>query len=95
MLHSLIIFDGWLIAFTKNANLVINEERFIQLLAPWYGIVKYYFAILACLQSTICNNNNATSMIKQKAALKAAQASKKVKYMDNSLIAKNVKITAL
>lgn len=58
-------------------------------------MAKHYPAILACLQSIISSNDNATSKIKWKATLKAAQASKKDKYIDDLVAAENAKITAL
>ena len=95
MPHSLIMSDGCLIALAKSAESVMNEKSLIQFLAPWYGVAKHHPAILACLQSTISSNDITTSKIKRKAALKAARASKKVKYMDNPVAAENARITVL
>lgn len=93
--HSLVILDNCLLTLVKNASTLINSESLIQFLKPWYGMKKYYFEILACLQSTISTNNNVTSKLEYKATLKAARVSKKIKYMDDPVIAEAVKITAL
>lgn len=52
---------------------------------------KHYLGILACLQNTLPSNTNAISKLKQK----AAQISKKIKYIDNLLVAEATKITAM
>ena len=94
MPYSLIISDGCLIALAKSADSVMNEESLIQFFASWYRVAKHHPVILACLQSTIPNNDDATFMIERKAALKVARAFKKVKYMDNPVAVKNARITA-
>lgn len=71
MCQNLIMFDSCMIVFAKNADSIMNKESFIQFLAPQYRVLKYHLAILACLQSITPSNNDATSQIKQKAALKA------------------------
>lgn len=95
MPHSLIMSDNCLLAIAKSADLLMDEESLIQFLVPWYGVEKHHLPISACLQSTIPSNDHATSKIKQKAALKAARASKKVKYLDDPVAAEAARITAL
>lgn len=95
MPYSLIISDNCLFAIAKSANLLMNEDALIQFLILWYGVEKYHLAILAYLQSIIPSNDNATSRIEQKTALKAARASKKVKFLDDPVVAETAKITVL
>lgn len=87
--------DSYLITFAKSADSVMNNEYFIQFLAFWYRVAKYHPVILAYLQSTIPSNDDAISKIEQKTALKTAQASKKIKHIDNLVATKNTRITAL
>lgn len=56
---------------------------------------KHYVGILVCLQNTFSSNTNATFKLEQKAALKAARAFKKMKYIDELIVAEAVKITAI
>lgn len=64
-------------------------------MVPWYGVKKHYLAILACLQSTFPHNDDATSKIKQKATLKAAKVSKKIKFLDHLVVAVTARIIEL
>lgn len=95
MLYSLIISDNCLLALAKNAAILIDLESLIQFLSPWYGMEKHHLDILACLQSILPSNTNATFKLEQKTALKVAQASKKMKYIDDPVVAEAAKITAM
>lgn len=95
MFHSLIMLDNCLFALAKNPNTLINLISIIQFLVLWYRIKKHYLGILAYLQSIIPINNDATFKLKWKTALKATQASIKMKYIDDLVVAKAAKITAL
>lgn len=87
--------DSCLLVIAKNADLLMNKEAFIQFLILWYGVEKHYLVILAYLQITFPSNDNAISRIKREATLKAAQASKKVKFFDDSVTAETIRIIAL
>lgn len=91
MLHSLIMSNNCLLALAKNATVFVDSESFIQFLSPWYRMEKHHLGVLACLQNTLPSNTNAISKLKQK----AAQISKKIKYIDNLLVAEATKITAM
>lgn len=87
--------DNCLLALAKNAAVLVDSESLIQFLSPWYGMEKHHLGILACLQSTLPSNTGAASKLERKAALKAARASKKIKYMDDPVVAEAAKITAM
>lgn len=94
---SIIMSDICLMAIAKNANILIIVDSMLQFLEPWSGVKKHHIEFLACL-STATNIQDPASFSQQsdqKAALVAAKASKKVKYMDNPVIAKAAKMTAL
>ena len=95
MPHSLIMSDNCLFAIAKSADLLMNKEALIQFLVFWYRVENHHLAILAYLQSTFPSNNDGISRIKWKAALKAARVSKKVKFLDDPIVTKTAKITAL
>lgn len=87
---SLILSDDCLAALAKSGSTLTDSDSFIKFLEPWYGLNKHYTEILACLEST-----TSSTSVNQKAALKAARASKKIKFMDNPAITEAAKITAL
>lgn len=95
MPHSLIMSDNCLLALAKNADLFVDAESLIQFLVPWYGMKKHHVGILECLQSIRSGNNDAGSRLERKAALQSARTSKKIKYMDDPVIAEAARITAL
>ena len=84
-----------MLAIANNADLLINKKAFLQFLLFWYRVKRYYFAILAYLQSIFLKNKNIISKNKQKTILKSAQAFKKIKFLNNLIIAKIAKIIAL
>lgn len=95
MSHSLIMSDNCPLALAKNANDLVDLESLIPFLVPWYGIDKHHPGILACLQSTLPSSPNVPSKLERKAVLTAARTSKKIKYMDDPVVAKAAKITAM
>lgn len=92
--------DCYLIALIKSEGL-LNITELIEFLEPWHGVSKYVQEIFHCLEKNRSPPNpevsvsNLPSKIARKAALQALQASKKLKLMDDSLIAKEAQIVAL
>lgn len=77
-------------ALAKSGGTLVDSDSLIKFLEPWYGLDKHCTEILACLDSTISSNS-----IDRKTALKAAQTSKKIKFIDDPAIAEAARITAL
>lgn len=95
ILHSLIMLNNCLLTLAKNAIDLIDSESLIQFLVPWYRMEKHHLGILVCLQNTFPSSPNIAFKLERKAVLKAVQASKKIKYMDDPVIAKAAKITTM
>lgn len=79
-----------LAVLAKSRSIFIDFNFFIKFLASWYGFDKHCTEILTYLNITAL-----FTLVNQKAALKAAQASKKIKFIDDLIIAKAARITAL
>ena len=97
---SLVMPNCCLVALVKSEGL-LNITKLIEFLKPWHSISKHSQEILHCLEKNRPPPNpealvpNLLSKAKQKAALQALRASKKLKLMDNPLIAKEAQIVAL
>lgn len=88
--------DNCLLAITNNIYLLINKEAFIQFLIPRYGVEKHHLLILTYLQSIIPNGNyKATFKFEPKVTWKVAQASKKIKYVNDLVAAETARIIVL
>ena len=95
--NSLIMSDTCLVALSKNADNLHDEQTLIRFLEPWYGVDQYRFEILDCLRTYPAENppdniGSASSLLlvprsDRKEALKAACASKKIKYIDDPVVA--------
>lgn len=96
MPDGLIISDTCLAALAKSYDSLVNSDTLLAFLKPWYRVEKHHVEILACLQSTSSSNDNTlTTRHDRKEALRAARASKKVKYIDDPIIAEKARIIAL
>ena len=93
--NSLIMSNTCLVALAKNADSLHDEQKLVQFLKPWYGVDQHRVEILACLKIYPAekppDNLESTATLvprsDRKEALKAARASKKVKYMDDPVVA--------
>lgn len=81
--------DNCLAALAKSGGKLADFDSLIKFLEPWYSVDKHCTEILAYL-----DNTTSSTSIDQKTALKAARASKKIKFMDDPTIAEAAKITA-
>ena len=79
----------------------MDLDQLIKFLRPWTGVAKHANSILFCLQNNSLSIPNLDSLLntptkaQKKATLKAFQTSKKLKYIDDPLVAKEACITAL
>ena len=101
MSESLFMPDACLIALAKSGE-ILDLGQLIEFLKPWYGVTKYADDILLCLQKNSAPASGLDllpseipSKAQRKAMLKVLWNSKKLKYMDNPLVAEEARITAL
>ena len=101
MSDSLFMLDACLIALAKLGE-IFDLDQLIEFLKPWYGVAKYADDIFLCLQKKSASAlgldlppSEIPSKAQRKATLKALRNSKKLKYMDDPLVAEEARITAL
>lgn len=97
--------DACLAALAKNADSLHDNQTLVKFLEPGYGVDQHRIEILACLRTypaekppdnlESTSNYTLVPWSDRKETLKAARASKKVKYMDDPVIAGAARITAL
>lgn len=95
------MLDSCLAAVAKSRGL-LNLDKLIEFLEPWYGIAKYAKDILVCLQKNSPPSDashpdhlDLPSKAKQKATLQALRHSKKQKNMDDPLVAEEAQMISL
>lgn len=100
MLESLVMPNCCLVALVKSEGL-LNITELIEFLELWHGVSKHAQETFHCLEKNRPPPNpeapipNLPSKAERKAALQALRAFKKLKLMDNPLIAKEAQIVAL
>lgn len=81
------MLDACLLALTKNASSLTDLTKLNEFLDPWCGVSDFSEQILACIQHTIPRpeplENATPSRSERRAMLKAARASKKLRYLDD------------
>lgn len=93
--------NAYLTTLAKSGESLNSQVELVEFLKPWYDIIKHVNDILLCLQknSPVTPGLDASLdppfKAQTKAMLKAFQTSKKLKYMDNSKLAKKTHPTAL
>lgn len=94
---TLIMDDNCLIALAKNGEVLQDKTSLIQFLKPWYGMERYTDELLACIQqnSSCSATPDLPSKSERKAILTAARNSKKLKGMDDPLLAEEARMIAL
>lgn len=90
MPNKLIISDACLFALAKNGGILKDEAMLRDFLQTWYGADEYCKELLKCLAWSEQLNRPA-----RREVLKSAKASKKIKYMDDPIVAEKARITAL
>lgn len=96
MPNNALMSDSSFLVLAKDRGLLHNIPTLLQFLKPWsQRISTYADEILLCLEKNSPRSNaplNPTivqpTKAKRKAILKAARTSKKLKYIDNPLVAK-------
>lgn len=94
--------DNCLVALAKSGRLLATLTQLIKFLEPWHGVSKYADKIFLCLEINCLPLELKTelpfhllSKAQKKANLQAFCAFKKLKNMDNSIVAQNAQMTAL
>lgn len=102
MPDNLIIPDSCLLALAKHGSelaLAISSEKLREFLQPWEGVDEYLeelFTLIKRSSPQISSSTNfGPSRAERKETLKAARTSKKLKYMDDLVVAEAAKMTAL
>lgn len=90
MPDKLITSDSCLLALAKNGGTLTDKATLHDLLQPWYGADEYCKELLECLVRSKHLNRPA-----RREVLRSSKASKKIKYMDNPVVAEKARITAL
>ena len=105
MPESLVMPDCCLIALAKSRGL-LNFTELIKFLEPWHDVSKHAEEILHCLKKNrpslnsdanpnVDSATHLPSKAERKATLQALRASKKLKNMDDPLIAEDARMVAL
>lgn len=94
---TLIMDDNCLIALAKNREVLQDKTSLIQFLKPWYGMERYTNKLLTCIQqNSFCSTTpDLPSKSERKAILITARNSKKLKGIDDHLLAEEARIIAL
>lgn len=94
--------DNCLVALAKSGGLLATLTQLIKFLEPWHGVSKYADEIFLCLETNcpplepkIELPFQLPSKAQRKANLQALCASKKLKNMDDPIIAQDAQMTAL
>lgn len=90
MPDGLIMSDCYLMALAKHVEGFADEVEVQAFLEPWYGVGMFGKEILDCIHTS-----NQQTKGQRKEALKAARASKKIKYMDDPIIAEAARVNSL
>ena len=96
---TLLMSDECLVGLAKAADSLIDSidgSKIKEFLKPWYGLDKYAEELFICLcQSSITGEGLGPTRAARKDVLKLARASKKAKGLDDPVVAKKARITAL
>lgn len=97
MPESLLMSDQCLFSLTKEGEQLDKRAQLQDFLWPWPDLDEYVDEIFTCIcQSSSHGDSNTTpSKAQRREILKAARASKKIKFMDNPAIAKASRITKM
>lgn len=95
MPDTLLMSDACLLALVIKGEHLDEEAKVREFLQPWLGVDKYTTEILACLQRSTSNGQIVSSKSARKLALQIAQASKKIKFMADLIVAMVAKIQEL
>ena len=89
--------DTYLTALAKNRKLLWDLLTIIEFLKPWYGMTGFAEKILVYIQknSSFMDLSDLSTKAKRKSMLAAVHISKKLKGLDDSLLAKDSCITAI
>lgn len=100
MPDNLIMPDDCLLALAKMRG-SLNHDQLVDFLKPWYGISKHAAGILLVLQKNRPYLDTETSLFElpprseRKSALSALRTSKKLKNMDDPIMAEKVRMAKL
>lgn len=102
MLEGLIMPDNCLVALAKSGGLLATFTQLIKFLEPWHGVSKYADEIFLYLETNRLLLEPKTelpcqlpSKAQRKANLQTLHTSKKLKNMDDSIVAQDIQMTAL
>lgn len=89
--------DNCLITLAKNGELLQNKSSLVDFLKPWYGMERYVDKLLACIKknSEYSTTPDLPSRSERKAILIVSRSSKKLKGLNNPVIAEEARMTAL
>lgn len=90
--------DCCLVALAKSRELLATPGQLIEFLEPWHSVFKYVDKIFLCLEFNrppleVKTNLPLSSRVKRKTNLQALRASKKLKNMDDPIIAQDTQMT--
>lgn len=101
MPEGLIMPDDCLVALAKSGGLLATLIQLIKFLEPWHGVSKYADEIFLCLETNRLPLELETespfqlpSKAQKKANLQVLRASKKLKNMDDPIVAQDAQMTA-
>lgn len=94
---NLIMDDTCLTALAKNGELLQDLPTIIEFLKPWYGMARYAEEILVCIQknSSFIDLPDLPTKAERKSTLAAARTSKKLKGLDDPVLAEESCMTAM
>lgn len=94
---NLIMDDTCLTALAKNGELLQDLPTIIEFLKPWYGMARYAEEILVCIQknSSFMDLPDLPTKAERKSTLAAARTSKKLKGLDDPVLAEKSRMTAM
>lgn len=97
MLESLLMSDQCLFALTKKGEKLVNWAKLQEFLQPWPDLNEYVDELFTCLcqSNSYSESNIILSKAQWREILKAACASKKIKFMDDPTIAEATRITTM
>lgn len=97
MPESLLMSDQCLLALAKEGEKLDERAKLQEFLRPWPDLEKYVDELFTCLcqSSSHGDSNTIPSKAQRREILKAARASKKIKFMDDPAIAEAAHITTM
>lgn len=97
MPESLLMSDQCLSSLSKEGEQLDDEAKLQDFLQPWPDLIEYIDEIFACIcrSSSHGDSSMTPSKAQRREVLKAARASKKIKFMDNPTIAEAARIITM